>query len=81
MLLESRPLSEDESELFDRQAQYAYESFRNKAAESRGKEPEEMERYAQVTKGRGGDGWGWGWVAGATGSDCAGEGGRDRDGG
>jgi len=47
VLLESRPLSEDESELFDRQAQYAYESFRNKAAESRGKEPEEMERYAQ----------------------------------
>lgn len=52
VLSDARSLSEEESELFDRQAQFAYESFRNKAASSRGKTPEDMETYAQVRVGR-----------------------------
>ncbi|CAG9461467.1 unnamed protein product [Pedinophyceae sp. YPF-701] len=44
---EERPLTEDENEQFDREAQHAYESFRNKAAASRGMEPEKMQEYAQ----------------------------------
>lgn len=42
------PPPQDEQELFDRAAQHAYESFRNKAAESRGMPIEAMQEVAQV---------------------------------
>lgn len=41
-------LIQDEKELFERSAQHAYESFRNKAAESRGMSVEDMQQVAQV---------------------------------
>ncbi len=47
LFLESRPQSPEESELFDRSAQHAYESFRNKAAESRGMDVEALQEVAQ----------------------------------
>lgn len=47
LLLETRSFNEHEQELFDSSAQYAYESFRNKAAASRGMEIEAMQDVAQ----------------------------------
>ena len=47
VLSDNRALSDAEAELFDRQARFAYESFRNKAAASRGKTDEDMEEVAQ----------------------------------
>jgi hypothetical protein len=43
ILAESRAFTPEESQLFDRSAQHAYESFRNKAAESRGMAVEDMQ--------------------------------------
>lgn len=43
MLNEARAFSEEESELFDRAAQFAYEQFRDKAALSRNMEIAEMQ--------------------------------------
>lgn len=45
--LDSRPFTEEEEKKFADSAMYAYESFRNKAALSRGMEPDTMEQYAQ----------------------------------
>lgn len=47
LLSETRPFTEEESELFDKAAEHAYVQFRNKAAESRGMEIETMEELAQ----------------------------------
>jgi protease IV len=47
LFLESRPQNQEESDLFDASAQHAYESFRNKAAESRGMEYEALQEVAQ----------------------------------
>lgn len=47
ILNESRRFSDDEAELFDKSAQYAYEQFRDKAAMSRGMAIEEMQKFAQ----------------------------------
>lgn len=47
ILNESRKFSDDEAELFDKSAQYAYEQFRDKAAMSRGMAIEEMQKFAQ----------------------------------
>jgi protease-4 len=44
---DNRPFTEDERALFDRGAERAYAEFRDKAAESRGVTPDEMERWAQ----------------------------------
>lgn len=44
---DSRGFTEDEQRYFKDSAQFAYESFRDKAALSRGLEIEEMEKYAQ----------------------------------
>ncbi len=43
LLAESKCLTEDEEHLFDASALHAYESFRDKAAESRGMEREAMQ--------------------------------------
>jgi hypothetical protein len=43
LLAESKPLTEDEEQLFNASALHAYESFRNKAAESRGMEQAAMQ--------------------------------------
>lgn len=40
---DNRPFNEDEEDLFNRSAQFAYESFRNKAAESRRMQVEDMQ--------------------------------------
>ena len=47
LLLETRSFTDQEQELFDASAEYAYESFRNKAASSRGMEIETMQDVAQ----------------------------------
>lgn len=47
LFLESRPQNQEESDLFDASAQHAYESFRNKAAESRGMDIEALQEVAQ----------------------------------
>lgn len=47
LFLESRPQNQEESDLFDASAQHAYESFRNKAAESRGMAQEALQEVAQ----------------------------------
>ena len=44
---DNRPFTEEEQADFSAAALHAYESFRNKAALSRGMEPEEMEQFAQ----------------------------------
>ena len=44
---DNRPFTEEEQADFSAAARHSYESFRNKAALSRGMEPEEMERFAQ----------------------------------
>lgn len=45
--LDSRPFTDEEKQKFEDGAMHAYESFRNKAALSRGMEPSVMEQYAQ----------------------------------
>ena len=47
LFTEARPFKPEEAELFDASAAHAYASFRDKAALSRGKSVEEMQRYAQ----------------------------------
>ena len=47
LFTEARPFRPEEAELFDASAAHAYASFRDKAASSRGKPVEEMQRYAQ----------------------------------
>ncbi|EFJ46294.1 signal peptide peptidase [Volvox carteri f. nagariensis] len=47
LLSDIKGFNEEEEKLFDASAQHAYESFRNKAALSRGMEPEVMEEVAQ----------------------------------
>lgn len=47
ILSDARPFSADESALFDAAAQHAYESFRDKAASSRGMTVEAMQEVAQ----------------------------------
>jgi len=47
LLADNKPFTPEEAGLFDQAAQYAYESFRNKAAESRGMQPEVMQQFAQ----------------------------------
>lgn len=42
-----RSFNTAEEQIFDDSAKFAYESFRNKAAESRGMQPEEMQQFAQ----------------------------------
>ena len=44
---DNRPFTEEEQADFSAAARHSYESFRNKAALSRGMEPEEMEQFAQ----------------------------------
>ena len=48
LLADSRGFSEEEDKYFAEQAQYAYESFRNKAALSRGLPIEKLQEVAQV---------------------------------
>lgn len=43
LLADNRSFNDTERDLFDRSAQFAYESFRNKAAESRGMTNEAMQ--------------------------------------
>lgn len=47
LFTEARPFRPEEAELFDASAAHAYASFRDKAALSRGKTAEEMQRHAQ----------------------------------
>lgn len=47
LFTEARPFKPEEAELFDASAAHAYASFRDKAALSRGKSIEEMQKYAQ----------------------------------
>jgi protease IV len=54
LLEEQRRFTEDEAALFDEVAAAAYESFRNKAAESRGMSIEAMQvRSGTVASGKG----------------------------
>lgn len=47
LFAENKPFNEEEEALFDAAAQHAYESFRDKAAESRGMTKEAMQEVAQ----------------------------------
>jgi len=47
VLAENRSFTEDEDTYFTKLAGYAYTSFRDKAAESRGLTPDQMQEYAQ----------------------------------
>lgn len=47
LLQDYRSFNDAEEKIFDDSATFAYESFRNKAAESRGMEPLEMQEFAQ----------------------------------
>lgn len=47
LLTDNRGFTEVEEALFDESAEFAYRSFRDKAAESRGMAPEELEEHAQ----------------------------------
>ena len=47
LLQDYRPFNDDERQFFDESAQFAYESFRDRAAQSRGMEPAEMQELAQ----------------------------------
>ena len=49
LLADNRTFTEEEDSYFSDQAQYAYESFRNKAALSRGMQNEQMQEFAQVS--------------------------------
>lgn len=44
---DNRSFTEEEESLFDRSAEFAYESFRDKAAESRHMPKEELQQHAQ----------------------------------
>lgn len=48
-MADNRTFTEEEDSYFSDQAQYAYESFRNKAALSRGMQNEQMQEFAQVS--------------------------------
>ena len=50
LLADSRSFTADELTLFDAAAEHAYESFRDKAALSRGMEIEAMQEVAQVRR-------------------------------
>lgn len=47
VLADNRPFTPEEQELFDKAAEFAYESFRDRAANSRGMPKEEMQKFAQ----------------------------------
>ena len=47
LLQDYRPFTKHEQQYFEESAQFAYESFRDKAAESRGMEIDEMQEFAQ----------------------------------
>lgn len=47
LLADNRPFTSEEAALFDDAAQFAYQSFRNRAAESRGMDIEAMQAVAQ----------------------------------
>jgi ClpP class serine protease len=47
LLSDNRSFTEAEEAYFEEAAQFAYRSFRDKAAASRGMEPEEIEEFAQ----------------------------------
>lgn len=47
LLSDNRGFTDAEEALFDEAAEFAYKSFRDKAAESRGMAPEELEEHAQ----------------------------------
>ena len=70
-LVETRSFSVEEKELFDRQAEHAYQSFRNKAALSRGMEIEQMQERAQGRVWSGKDAFDQGLVDGLGGVDRA----------
>lgn len=44
---DTRSFTPEEEDLFDRSAEFAYASFRDKAAESRGMPKEELQKHAQ----------------------------------
>lgn len=44
---DNRSFTSEEESLFDRSAEFAYASFRDKAAESRGMPKEELQQHAQ----------------------------------
>ncbi len=48
LLADNRGFTEEEDRFFSEQAQYAYESFRDKAALSRGMPKEQLQEVAQV---------------------------------
>lgn len=48
LLADNRAFTEDEDRFFSEQAQYAYETFRDKAALSRGLPKEKLQEVAQV---------------------------------
>jgi ClpP class serine protease len=48
LLADSRSFTEEEDHYFSEQAQYAYETFRDKAALSRGLPKEKLQKVAQV---------------------------------
>ena len=48
LLTDNRSFTEDEDAYFTKLADYAYTSFRDKAAKSRGLTPDQMQEYAQV---------------------------------
>ena len=50
LLADNREFTEEEDKYFSEQAQHAYESFRDKAALSRGMQPEHMQQHAQVSQ-------------------------------
>ena len=47
LLSDNRGFTKSEEALFDEAAEFAYRSFRDKAAESRGMAPDELEKHAQ----------------------------------
>ena len=47
LLQDYRPFNDAEQSFFERSAQFAYESFRDKAASSRHMTPDEMQEFAQ----------------------------------
>eukprot|EP00741_Cyanophora_paradoxa_P003078 tig00000663_g2987.t1 len=69
--VDNRPFTEEEAAYFAASARRAYESFRDKAAASRGMEPEVMEAYAQGRVWTGGQALERGLVDGLGGVDAA----------
>lgn len=47
LLADNRSFTDEEQRFFDQAAEFAYESFRNRAAESRGMAVEDMQKVAQ----------------------------------